>query len=328
MLKKLTMVPCSFPYADTEPERYAKKMAEVYTLVWEDEAGVFPIGYMLQDVLDELKKVPFISKEIVLDPYARTVRIFHKYPTELKRTALVAKTTHYLRKNQTFGVLKSWRNEMWPVYGRNNEVLFSMERAAIGLFGYMRYGIHLIAYVRCPTALHGIKLWVPKRSKFKNAWPGLFDNTVAGGLMTNENPFECVIRESDEEASLPERIVRERAKSQGTVRYIYMTESRPGIEDGYIYPECQWVYDLELPEDVIPAPNDGEVESFSLCSVEEVREQLARGRWKPNCAVIILDFFIRHGILTPENEPYFAEILTRLRRKMPFPGPHTFYEVD
>lgn len=303
-------------------------MAHVYTLMWDDEAGEFPIGYMLKTILDELRKVPFLSKEdMVVDREARTVRMFQKHRTEAKRTALVARTTNHLRKTQAFAVLKSWRNEMWPVYGRGGEVLFSMERAAIGLFGCMRYGIHLIAYVRCPKATHGIKLWVPKRSKKKNAWPGLFDNTVAGGLMTDENPFECVIRESEEEASLPEHIVRERAESQGTVRYIYMTDSRPGIGDGYIYPECQWVYDIELPEDVIPEPNDGEVESFRLFSVEEVREQLARGRWKPNCAVIILDFFIRHGILTPNNEPYFDEIYARLRRRMPFPGPHTFHEV-
>ncbi|CAN8102808.1 unnamed protein product [Discula destructiva] len=318
-----------FPYADREPEQFARKMGEMYTLVWEDEAGVFPIGYMLKGVLDELKKVPFINQDIVLDPYARTVKIFHKHTTEWKRTQMAAATTQYLRINQTFSMLKSWRNEMWPVYGRNGEVLFSMERAAIGLFGFMRYGIHLIAYTRCPTAPHGIKLWVPKRSQFKNAWPGLFDNTVAGGLMTDESPFECVVRESDEEASLPERLVREHAKLRpGTVRYIYMTKSRPGIDDGYIYPECQWVYDLELPEDVIPEPNDGEVESFSLCTVDEVRKQLARGSWKPNCAVIILDFFIRMGILNPENEPYFDEIETRLRRRMPFPGPHTLYGDD
>lgn len=318
----------SFPYADREPEKYARKMGKLYTIVWEDEVGVFPIGYMLRSVFDELKKVPFLKNDIVFDPYAGTIRMFHKPTTERKRTQLAIATTHYLRINQTFNILKNWRNEPWPIYGRNGEVLFSMDRAAISLFGFMRYGIHLIAHVRCPTAPHGIKLWVPKRSKFKNAWPGLFDSTVAGGLMTDENPFECVIRESDEEASLPERIVREHAKLAGTVKYIYMTESRPAIDDGYIYPECQWVYDLELPDDVIPEPNDGEVESFSLCTVDEVREQLAMGGWKPNCAVIMLNFFIRMGILTPENEPYFDEIETRLRRRMPFPGPHNFEEDD
>lgn len=300
-------------------------MSELYTIIWEDEQGPFPIGYILRSVFEELKKVPpSIRGDVVFNPYDRTIKIFHKPATEKKRTELVAATTHYLRINTHFKILKGWRNELWPVYGRNGELLFSMERAAMGLFGYMRYGVHLIAYTSCPTAPYGIKMWVPKRSQMKTSWPGLFDNTVAGGIMTDENPFECVIREADEEASLPEHIVRGHAKLTGTIKYIYMNESRPGVDDGYVYPECQWVYDLELPDDVICEPHDGEVESFSLCTVDEVREQLARGRWKPNCAVIILDFFIRMGILTPDNEPCFDDIEARLRRKMPFPGPHSF----
>ncbi|KAF3767486.1 hypothetical protein M406DRAFT_338244 [Cryphonectria parasitica EP155] len=316
-----------FPLVEREPERYAKMMNDLYTVIWEDEKGTFPIGYMLSSVFEEIKKVPAsIRGEIVFNPYDRTVKMFHRPATERMRTDLVAATTHYLRMHRTFKILGNWRNELWPVYGRSGELLFSMERSSMGLWGYMRYGIHLIAYVRCPTAPHGIKLWVPKRSKLKNAWPGMFDNTVAGGLTTGEEPLECVIREADEEASLPEYIIREHAKLAGTIRYIYTTEQRPGIDDGYIYPECQWVYDVELPDDVVPAPNDGEVESFSLCTVDEVREQLAAGRWKPNCAVIILDFFIRMGILTPDNEPDCDEIETRLRRKMPFPG--TFEEDE
>lgn len=313
-----------FPYADREPERYAKKLDSLCTLIWEDDEGVFPIGYMLKSVLMELKKVPpAIRGDIVFDPFANTVKMFHKPATEKKRTELAAATTHYLRLNQTFKILKGWRNEPWPVHGRNGDIIFSMERAAMALFGCMRYGIHLIAYVSCPTAPHGIKIWVPKRSQMKTNWPGMLDNTVAGGLTTNETPLECLMREADEEASLPPHLVREHVRLAGLVKYIYMdVDTRTGGEDGYVYPECQWVYDLELPDNVIPEPNDGEVESFMLCTVDEVKEHLATGWWKPNCAAITLDFFIRMGILTRENEPYLEEIERRLRRKLPFPGPH------
>lgn len=306
-------------------------MSELYTLIWEDGAGTFPIGYMLGSVFEEMKRIPILRGEYVFNQHDRTIRMFHRPKTERKRTELVAAVTHYLRKHRTFKALRNWRNELWPIYGRNGEVLFSMERSSLCLFGYMRYGVHLIAYIRCPTAPHGIKLWVPKRSKLKSGWPGMFDCTVAGGLMTGEEPSSAIIREAEEEASLPEYVIREHAALAGTVRYIFMTEHQPGIEDpthSYVYPECQWVYDVELPDGVIPAPNDGEVESFKLCTVDEVREQLAAGRWKPNCAVIILDFFVRMGILTPENEPDFDEIETRLRRRMPFPGPHCFEEDD
>lgn len=320
MCTRLILLPQKrFPHKDKEPERYAKQMDKLFTLVWEDEKGTFAIGYILRSVFDELKKVPHsIRGDIQFDPYKRTVLLF-RAPTEQKRSELAAATAHYLRANQTFKLLKGWRNEMWPIYGRNGELILSMERAAMGLYGTLRYGVHLIAYIRSPSDPYGIKIWVPKRSTAKTSFAGMFDNTVAGGLMTDEDPFECVIREADEEASLPEHVVRENAKLVDFVRYIYITDTRSG-EKGYIYPECQWVYDLELPRDVIPEPNDDEVEEFSLLTVDEVKEFLAQGRFKPNCAVVTLGFFIRHGIITRENEPDFDAIGAGLYRKMPFPG--------
>lgn len=141
-------------------------------------------------------------------------------------------------------------------------------------------------------------------------------------VATGEEPFECLVREADEEASLPEELVRKNAKACGTITYIYIRESRAGGESGMIQPECQHVYDLELLSGVIPKPNDSEVEQFYLWTVEEVQEALGKGEFKPNCALLVLDFFIRHGILTEENEKDYEEIKRRLHRELEFPGPH------
>jgi len=53
--------------------------------------------------------------------------------------------------------------------------------------------------------------------------------------------------------------------------------------------------------------------------VEEVREALRKGEFKPNCAVVLLDFFVRHGLLTAETEEAFIEIVARLHRRLEFP---------
>jgi 8-oxo-dGTP pyrophosphatase MutT (NUDIX family) len=151
----------------------------------------------------------------------------------------------------------------------------------------------------------------------------MLDNTVAGGTATGEDPFESLVREADEEASLPEELVRQRTKQYGNVTYLYIREDRAGGESGMMQPECENAYDLELPSDVVPKPNDTEVEEFYLWTVEQVQEHLAKGQFKPNSACIILDFFIRHGILTPENEEHYEEIKSRLHRVLEFPGPHT-----
>jgi 8-oxo-dGTP pyrophosphatase MutT (NUDIX family) len=151
---------------------------------------------------------------------------------------------------------------------------------------------------------------------------GMLDNTVGGGIATGEEPFESLVREAEEEASLPETVVRQRTSYHGTVTYTYIRESRAGGESGMVQPECEHVYDLELPADVVPKPNDSEVEDFYLWTVEEVQEHMAKGEFKPNCALIVMDFFMRHGILTKENEANYDEIKRRLYRDLEFPGPH------
>ncbi|KAH6889100.1 NUDIX hydrolase domain-like protein [Thelonectria olida] len=315
-----------FPYADTKPDAYKTMSDGLYTLVWEDEDGPYPIGYILDRVFQELLKVPVSVKgDMDFNDKNRTVTLF-RLPTEEGRTARVAALAAYWREKGTFPLLRGWRDELWPVYGRKGELLFSMERAAMGLIGTMRYGVHMTAYVKDASAPHGVKLWIPTRAANKSTFPGMLDNTVAGGLMTGEDPFECVIREADEEASLPDAMVRGRAKFVGNVTYVYITDADKVGEGGFIYPECQWVYDLELPaneEDaVVPQPKDGEVEKFELCDVDQIKRDLAEGRYKPNCALVTLDFFIRHGILSKENEPELAQIKRRVRRDIPFPGPH------
>ena len=202
----------------------------------------------------------------------------------------------------------------------------------------MSYGVHMTCYVTDVAVSYGMKLWVPRRAKCKSTYGGMLDNTVAGGIASGEDPFESLVREADEEASLPKKLVRKDAKACGTVTYIHVRDARAGGEVGLIQPECQFVYDLELPADVVPQPNDTEVEvcdsnssifemltlceAFYLWSIEEVKESLAKGEFKPNCALLIIDFFIRHGILTPENESNYDEIKSRIHRKIDFPGPH------
>ncbi|KAH7171540.1 NUDIX hydrolase domain-like protein [Dactylonectria macrodidyma] len=311
-----------FPYSETNPQAFKQMNQGLYTLLWEDEDGPYPIGHVPDRVVHELLNVPVdIRGTVQVDDERRTLKLFQQ-STEEERSICVASVAAYWREKQTFPLLRGWRNELWPVYSRKGELLFSMERAAMGLIGTMRYGVHMIAYVRDESAPHGLRLWIPTRAADKSTFPGMLDNTVAGGLMTAEDPFECVIREADEEASLPDAVVRSRAKFVGNVTYIYITDADKIGEGGFIYPECQWVYDLELPADVVPQPKDGEVAKFELCDIDRVKRDLAQGSFKPNCAVVTLDFFIRHGIMTKDNEPNLDQIKARVRRNIPFPGPH------
>lgn len=204
------------------------------------------------------------------------------------------------------------------MYGWDKELLFTMERTACALFGVVTYGVHMNAHVR-DGETGEVKIWTPRRARTKQTYGGMLDNAVAGGLEATESPLECLVRESAEEASLPEALIRERVKPVGTVTYFHVRTEKAGGEVGLLQPECQYVYDMELPADVVPKPGDDEVEEFYLWSVGEVREAMGKGEFKPNCAVVMLDFLIRHGFVSAEEEKDYIEIVSRVHRVLEFP---------
>jgi len=186
---------------------------------------------------------------------------------------------------------------------------FEMERSACALFGVVTYGVHMTVY---QEGFGGsMWIWVPTRARTKQTWPGYLDNTVAGGVPSGMGVFEAVVKESMEEASIKEDIVRRHAKAVGSVSYFFRTSK------GWLQPEIEYVYDLRIPQGVDPAPFqpkplDGEVESFELLSPDQVIHKMGAGLFKANCALVLIDFFIRHGRITPDNEPDFMNIITRL----------------
>jgi 8-oxo-dGTP pyrophosphatase MutT (NUDIX family) len=224
-----------------------------------------------------------------------------------------------MRETGHWRVLDKWRGELYAVYGPKGEHLFSIERSASPLFGVVTYGVHLTGYTRDKESGE-LRLWVPRRARTKQTYPGMLDNTVAGGIAAGEQPFECMVREAMEEASLPEEVSR-KAKAVGCVTYFYVRDSRAGGETGLLQPECQYVYDLDLTDeqDVVCKPNDEEVEAFELLDVEKVLEDLGNAEFKPNCALVMIDFLVRHGVIARENERDYAEIVQRCHRRLEFP---------
>ena len=74
-------------------------------------------------------------------------------------------------------------------------------------------------------------------------------------------------------------------------------------------------FDLYLPSDFQPIPVDGEVEQFYLYSMEQVLALMARDHpdpMKPNCYMVVIDFLIRHGYISPDT-PGYLDIVRELR---------------
>ncbi|KAK0673503.1 NUDIX hydrolase domain-like protein [Cercophora samala] len=237
---------------------------------------------------------------------------------EPTRSRVVADTLSQLRDAGRFEVLSRWRGELKPVFGPSNQVLFSVERAAASVLGIVQYGIHLSIY----TYEKGNKfpsIWISKRSQRTANYSGMLDNTVAGGYRTGEDPLQTVIREADEEASIPADLVRSLARPCGTISYFHHLDKHVRGEKYLVQPEVEYLYEMQAPEGLVPRPNDGEVEWFQLWDVDKIKDGLGRGLFKPSYVLVLLDFFIRHGVLDTTNEPDYIEICCRLRRTLEFP---------
>jgi len=197
----------------------------------------------------------------------------------------------------------------------------SIERFAAALFGVTSRGAHLVAYCFDEKSGGGggdMKIWIPRRSAHLYTSPGKLDTSVAGGVKAGVSPFQTIVEEAHEEASLPGTLIRERARCRGVISHMNVTgEGFPG-EKGLVTPDFVYVYDIELPRDVVPRPRDDEVSGFMLMSLEDVRAALLREEFKPDSAAVLVDFLVRHGVVTAENEPDFVEISMRLHRRLPF----------
>lgn len=84
-------------------------------------------------------------------------------------------------------------------------------------------------------------------------------------------------------------------------------------------PRVLHTFELELPEDMLPSPHDGEVCEFLRMSAQEMQEAVMAGEMAEDAAIVWLGFFIRHGIVDDQNEPDLLQITGRMHRHLPSP---------
>ncbi|CAN6456357.1 unnamed protein product [Victoria cruziana] len=156
------------------------------------------------------------------------------------------------------------------------------------------YGVHMNGY----TEKEGNKfLWIGKRSNEKPTFPGMLDHLVAGGLPNGITCEDNLLKECEEEAGIPRNIASV-AIAAGAVSYMDI--------EGYRFKrDVLFCYDLKVPDVFIPSNQDGEVGSFKLIPVTQVANIIRRTEFfKPNCALVIIDFLFRHGLITPDDSGY------------------------
>lgn len=194
------------------------------------------------------------------------------------------------------------RGDIGPLYGEIYPVTathmdapgFLIDRAVCSYFGIRTFGQHLNGYV---GRGEDMKMWIGKRASDRGYEPGKLDQLVAGGFPYGISAMDNLRKECMEEAGIEQQIA-DRAIATGANTCCY--ENAKGVK-----PETIYLYDLELSEEFVPENTDGEVEAFMLMPIREVAERVRDTQdFKLNCNLVVIDFLIRHGFLTSDDEDY------------------------
>lgn len=126
--------------------------------------------------------------------------------------AAFAKLVNKAIEKDLFATLHFQHSEMFPILGAQYPV--QMERFAGDLFGITARGAHLTVYTKTED---GMRIWVPRRSAHMFTYPNKLDTTVAGGVSAGETPFQNIVREAEEEASLPSDLIKKGVHAAGVL---------------------------------------------------------------------------------------------------------------
>ena len=215
------------------------------------------------------------------------------------------------KRQARFKCLAKWRGEEYPIYlgpgdpwesflsspiattvnaakapPSTNKILMYIERCSVPIFGIRGYGCHLNGFI---VKDGQISMWIARRSKEKQTYPGMLDNMVGGGLPKGFDPIENIVKESFEEASIPEELAS-KCQPSGRISFCF------NVERGLVV-ETDYIFDLELPHAFKPLPHDNEVEEFYLWDLETVCKHLINEEFTPEAGLCIINFLLRRNLL-------------------------------
>ncbi len=207
------------------------------------------------------------------------------------------------------GLIRGWRDETFGLLDPSSgEAVATVERASTRFWGTLTRGAHCNGYVADRSG-RPAKIWIARRSLHKATDPGLHDNLVGGGVPHGQTPHETLLREGWEEAGL---------------NGAQMQAARPGrvIRIDADVPEGRMVedihaFDLELPEDLVPCNQDGEVAEIRLMSLREAAACAADGAMTVDAALVTLDFLLRWRLLADDEHETLGQRLDALRAPRP-----------
>ncbi|OQS05503.1 hypothetical protein THRCLA_02366 [Thraustotheca clavata] len=206
-------------------------------------------------------------------------------------------------------IKEKWKGEEYGARNNSEDIIFHIDRGAATFFGITQFGCHLNGYVR-----HGpndFSIWMGLRDKSRSRWPNRWDSIAGGGLPLDISPWDNMLKEAFEEAGL--KNISHLMTSVGALSYV---NSEPeGLKNNTMY-----VFDIAMTEDMIPKIQEDEVDHFELWPLDKVFDLIENSPecFKPDICMLLVDFGIRHGILTADNTHQYTKLIQSLHTSPPY----------
>lgn len=254
-------------------------------------------GWLTQDRVAALLKI-----KDVFQPAHGGVMLHKRLTTPAARSRAVAECVPALTAT---GLFKKPRGELYAVRNQwSDKPAFNIDRGLVPGFGVRAYGVHVNGVVHKKSGLH---LWIGTRARDMKVEPGKLDNMVAGGQPAGLGLMENLVKECGEEAHIKPAQAR-KARAAGTITYAFQCPE--GLRADTLF--C---YDLEMPATPKLRASE-EIIHFELMPLTQaLRIARTTTRFKFNVSLVIIDFAIRQGVMTPENEPDFERIVAGLHER-------------
>ncbi|KAH6915906.1 hypothetical protein BKA70DRAFT_1556473 [Coprinopsis sp. MPI-PUGE-AT-0042] len=158
------------------------------------------------------------------------------------------------------------------------------------------------------------------------------DVAAGGGIRLGDTPLSTVLREASEQALFESEYLMTYLRAVGTVPFLHRSHNLPRCLESIVSPSSSSsstnqqvllpghnnLYELPLPVDLTVRPQrnvqvDPEVDAVHLLTLDAVLENLCKGQFKRSSALAIIDFLVRGGWITEENDVFYFEVLRVLR---------------
>ena len=234
--------------------------------------GTEPIGWL------QAQHVPALQGALTgVSSAPGVVRWDAQHLSPAQRSQALALAAQTLRD---LGLIRGWRDECYSYWGAISHdpdpalpEWFRLERSAFRFFGLRSHAVHINGFT--PDG----RMWCARRALSKATDPGRLDNLAAGGLAADETIVQCAVRELGEEAGLAPSL------AQHIQRAGRITTARTEPEGWH--DETLLVFNLCVPEAVVPHNTDGEVSEFVCLTPAEVMHRIKAADFSKDAACVI-----------------------------------------